>query len=211
MSHVFMTRRLTYANIVSSLALLVALCGGGVALASTLPKNSVTSKQIKNGAIKSKDVADNGLTGTDVNESTLGTVPSAARASRADRADSAALVDTVQHVWLHLPDGQAPIDVAQSGPFHLQLRCGPHVGPTSVSELMLTSSAEGLYVTSTGGADSAQLPTGPSHGVAYVMGTPDGSVKRFEMSIVAENQFLEVMGQIYEFNHECGVNIVVFG
>ena len=208
MSHVLMTRRLTYANIVSSLALLVALCGGGVALASTLPKNSVASKQIKNGAIKSKDVADNTLTGTDVNESALGTVPSA---TKADRADRAAQVDTVQHVWRHLADGQSPIDVAQSGPFHLQLRCGPHVGPSSVSELMLTSSAEGLYVSSTGGADSAQLPTGPSHGVAYVMGTGDGSVKRFELSIVAENQFLEVMGQIYEFNHECGVNLVVFG
>ncbi len=89
------------------LALLIVLTGG-TALAATAAKNSVTSKsikngqvrtidlapgavtgdrlapdavgtdQVKNGALAGADVSDNSLTGTDVNESTLGVVPNAA-------------------------------------------------------------------------------------------------------------------------------------
>jgi hypothetical protein len=42
--------RLTYANVVASLALFLALCGGAVA-ATHLPKNSVGSAQLKKGAV----------------------------------------------------------------------------------------------------------------------------------------------------------------
>ncbi len=89
------------------LALLIVLTGG-TALAATAAKNSVTSKSIKNGQVRTidlapgavtgdrlapdavgtdqvknatltgADVSDNSLTGTDVNESTLGVVPNAA-------------------------------------------------------------------------------------------------------------------------------------
>jgi len=43
----------------------------GTTYAATAAKNSVTSKAIKNGQIKSADVKDDALTGTDVDESTL--------------------------------------------------------------------------------------------------------------------------------------------
>ncbi len=89
------------------LALLIVLTGG-TALAATAAKNSVTSKSIKNGQVRTvdlapgavtgdrlapdavgtdqvkngtlvgADVSDNSLTGTDVSESTLGVVPNAA-------------------------------------------------------------------------------------------------------------------------------------
>jgi hypothetical protein len=59
--------RLSFANVVSVVALFVALGGGAYAL----QKNSVGSKQIKDSAIKSKDVKDDALTGTDIDESTL--------------------------------------------------------------------------------------------------------------------------------------------
>lgn len=74
-------RRLTYANVASTLALVVALGGGGAAVAAGLAKNSVGSPQIKNGAVKRADlgsgavdsgkVKDNSLTGKDIDESTL--------------------------------------------------------------------------------------------------------------------------------------------
>lgn len=81
-------RHLTFANLASATALLVALAGSGVAIAAAeLPKNSVGSKQIKSGAVKGADldgdavtgvkVAPDSLTGADVRESTLGQVPSA--------------------------------------------------------------------------------------------------------------------------------------
>jgi hypothetical protein len=75
-----MTRhRTTYANVTATLALVVALGSGG-AYAATLAKNSVGSAQVKNGTIKGVDVRDNGLTGADVDESTLRlpSVPAAA-------------------------------------------------------------------------------------------------------------------------------------
>jgi hypothetical protein len=75
---------LTYANVVATIALFVALGGGAIA-ASTLGKNSVGPKQLKKNAVttaKIKNKAVTGakikpgtITGTQVNASTLGTVP----------------------------------------------------------------------------------------------------------------------------------------
>jgi hypothetical protein len=48
--------RLTYANVMASLALFVALGGVGYA-ASQLPKNSVGTKQLKNGAVTEKKIS----------------------------------------------------------------------------------------------------------------------------------------------------------
>jgi hypothetical protein len=77
---------LTYANVIATLALFVALGGGAIA-ASTLGKNSVGPKQLKKNAVttaKIKNKAVTGakikpgtITGTQINAATLGTVPSA--------------------------------------------------------------------------------------------------------------------------------------
>jgi hypothetical protein len=123
-------RRLSYANIVSTMAVFLAVAGGTALAASTLPANSVNSKTVRDNKLKSVDlkdgkavstqdvidasltgtdvadnsitgddladasvnttdladnavnsakVADNSLTGDDVDESTLGQVPDAAR------------------------------------------------------------------------------------------------------------------------------------
>ena len=70
------------------LALLIVLTGG-TALAATAAKNSVTSRSIKNGQVRTVDLAPNAvgtaqvgdgtLTGSDIDESTLGAVPNATR------------------------------------------------------------------------------------------------------------------------------------
>ncbi len=90
-------KRLTYANVMSSVAVFLVL-GGATAIAAShlgkksvgspqlkanavttakIKKNAVTAKKIKNGAVDGSKVKDDSLTGTDINESTLGTVPSA--------------------------------------------------------------------------------------------------------------------------------------
>lgn len=61
--------RLTYANVMATVAVFIALGGGAYAL--TLKKNSVKSKHIKDGQVKSADVADDDLIGTDIDEDTL--------------------------------------------------------------------------------------------------------------------------------------------
>jgi hypothetical protein len=75
----------TFSNVVAVLALFLALGGGAYATVELkkLKANSVGTKQLKNNAVKSAKVADNSLTGSDLDESTLGKVPSAASADNA--------------------------------------------------------------------------------------------------------------------------------
>lgn len=81
-------RRLTYANVMSSIAVFIVL-GGAAFAAVKLPKNSVGTKQIKKNAVIGSKVKDGSLTGADINASTLGTVPSATNAGHASSADTA--------------------------------------------------------------------------------------------------------------------------
>lgn len=86
--------RFDHATIVAYLALFVAL--GGVAYG--VATGSIDSRELKNNTIRGKDVRDNGLTGKDVkaltgadiDESSLGTVPTA---THADTATSAGRAD----------------------------------------------------------------------------------------------------------------------
>ena len=91
-----MRTRLNYANVMATVAVFLAL-GGGAYAAIKLPKDSVTSKQIKNKSVKGKDLAgksvksakikssavngskvkDDSLTGADIDESTLAGVNAA--------------------------------------------------------------------------------------------------------------------------------------
>jgi hypothetical protein len=99
--------RLTFANVVSLMALFVALSGGAYAL--TVPKNSVgakalkknavtepkikknavTSPKVRNGTLTGTDVRSDSLTGADLDEDTIGRVPSASTANSANTATSA--------------------------------------------------------------------------------------------------------------------------
>src|SRR5262249_24703864 len=79
--------RLSYANVVATLALVLAL--GGVSWAATkLPKNSVGTKQIKNNAVTGAKVKKHTLTGKNINLNKLGTVPSAKSATSATTGSS---------------------------------------------------------------------------------------------------------------------------
>jgi hypothetical protein len=90
-------RHLTYANVMASIAVFVAMSGGAYAL--SLPKKSVGSKQLRTGAVTNKKIKKNAvtgskvkadaLTGSDVNESKLGKVPSATTADTATTATTA--------------------------------------------------------------------------------------------------------------------------
>lgn len=80
--------RLTYANLISSLALFLALGGVGYA-ATQLPKNSVGTQQIKKNAVTTVKIKNGSVTGEKINLASLGTVPNAAHAGRADTAGSA--------------------------------------------------------------------------------------------------------------------------
>ncbi len=80
--------KLTYANVMATVAVFIAL-GGASYAALKLPKNSVGTKQIRNSAITAAKIKKGAVTGAKINLSTLGTVPSATRAFEATSATNA--------------------------------------------------------------------------------------------------------------------------
>lgn len=95
-------KRITYANVMSTIAVFLVI-GGATAIAATqLPKNSVGSKQLKKNAVTKAKIKKNAIvtakikkdavTGAKVNESTLGTVPSANLANSIPPAEPTHLV-----------------------------------------------------------------------------------------------------------------------
>lgn len=99
-----LSKRLTYANVMSSIAVFLVL-GGATAFAAGLAKNSVGSKQLKKNAVTSAKIKNNAVTtskikngavtGSKLNLGSIGTVPSAANAGHATSADSANNANTV--------------------------------------------------------------------------------------------------------------------
>ena|ERR1700761_5660859 len=81
--------KLTYANVIATVALFLAL-GGGAAAATHLGRATVGTAQLKPAAVTGAKVKDGSLTGADVATSTLGKVPTAGRADTATSADRAA-------------------------------------------------------------------------------------------------------------------------
>lgn len=111
----------TFSNVVSLMALFVAL-GGTAFAASQLAKNSVGSKQIKNGSATGKDVKNNSLKGKDIKEASLGEVPSAASADIAASAESLDGASITEFV-VKIPDGTADQQVFDVGGFTLTASC----------------------------------------------------------------------------------------
>jgi hypothetical protein len=91
-----MRPKLTFANVVSVIALFVAL-GSGAYAAFHLKRNSVKSRNIVNGQVKKNDLAANSVDGTkvkddslggnDISENSLGAVPQAVNATNATNSD----------------------------------------------------------------------------------------------------------------------------
>jgi hypothetical protein len=112
-----MRPRLTFANVMSVIAVFIAL-GGASYAAFKLPKNSVGTKQLKNNAVTLKKIKKNAvngakvkansLTGKDINLNKLGTVPSA---SVADSANALAPPEATHFVGL---PGEPPFEEGSS-------------------------------------------------------------------------------------------------
>lgn len=132
----FVRKRLTYANVMSSIAVFLVL-GGATAIAAThlgknsvgtkqlkansvttakIKKNAVTNKKIKNDAVTGAKVKDGSLTGADINLSTVGTVPS---------ASNAANVDTVKTFSAGANDNEL-VSLVKTANFELMGICDPN-------------------------------------------------------------------------------------
>ncbi len=88
--------KLTYANVMATIAVFIAL-GGASYAAVKLPKNSVGSEQIKNGAITGAKIKNGAVTGAKIDLAGLGQVPSAGTATSATNAAHAATATEATH------------------------------------------------------------------------------------------------------------------
>jgi hypothetical protein len=112
--------RLTYANVMSSIAVFVALGGGAYAI--SIPKESVGARQLKPNAVSSKKVKDRSLTADDFKR---GQLP-ALRGAKAAGLDPMPVVGTVVK--------QTTLTVRQSGRVWVQ---------ATVHDVFLTCTAAG--------------------------------------------------------------------
>ncbi len=139
---------LTYANVVATLALFVALGGSAYAV------SRITSKDVKNRSLRGIDVRRNTLTGKEVRESTLGVVPSSLSAGNASTAAAAS-----QAANADLLGGQGPGAFEKSS--RIQFGRAPTVPADSASERTLLEWPKlGVRLTtvqSNGGCPGAQI------------------------------------------------------
>ena len=129
-----MRGRLTYANVIATLALFLAI-GGGAWAATGLPKNSVGGKQlkknavttakIKNGAVTGAKIARGAITDDMLDLAGLGTVPSATSAVNAAHAGDATTVGgiTVSNITYLGEDAGAAKTVLNSQGLVLTAHC----------------------------------------------------------------------------------------
>jgi hypothetical protein len=96
--------RFTYANVVATLALVIAVGGASAFAATKLAKNSVGTKQIKKNAVTSAKVKNQTLTGKDINLAKLGKVP------QAQVADTANAVPPAEPIHIVGAPGEPPFE-----------------------------------------------------------------------------------------------------
>lgn len=130
-------KRLTYANVMSSIAVFLVL-GGATAFAAKkigtneikgnsittgkLKKEAVSAAKIKKNAIITAKVKDGAITGSKINLGTLGAVPNANHATSADNANTVG-GQSVTKIYKTLTEGQANIPVANVAGFDITATC----------------------------------------------------------------------------------------
>jgi hypothetical protein len=92
--------RLTYANVMATIAVFIAL--GGTTIAANkingqqIKKGTIRGKQIKKSSVPGNRLKADSVTGKQLREATLGRVPAAVLADRAKLADTAARADSAE-------------------------------------------------------------------------------------------------------------------
>jgi hypothetical protein len=123
-------KRLTYANVMSSIAVFLVL-GGATAFAASkigsnqIKSNAITTGKIKKEAITTAKIKKDAVTGAKVKESSLGQVPSALNATNAGNAGNANTVggQSATKIFAKLADGAGTTTIATIAGFTITAAC----------------------------------------------------------------------------------------
>jgi hypothetical protein len=188
--------------VVACAALAVSLSGAGYA-AIVLPKNSVGTQQLRRDAVRSSKIANNQVTGADINEATLGEVPAALNAQTAasaddadafDGRDSGEFVGGRSHYFERASDSVTYVPVAPSVG-EILFNCAEthvealYVNRTSESQEVLWSADDGPFDIDNAPPDtvvSAGTTSSLVHHATWLVGVADESarVTRVELFVV---------------------------
>lgn len=156
-------KHITFANVMSSIAVFLVL-GGGAAYAAKkigsneikgnsittgkLKKNAVTASKIKSNSITTAKIKNGAVTGPKVNVSTLGTVPNATHASTADTATNFSRYFTTG--VRKLSAGNSAV-IATIGPFTITAKCANLGGGDYEATTYIRTSQDGAFVNTPSG------------------------------------------------------------
>jgi hypothetical protein len=151
---------LTYANVMATLAVFIALGGTGYAAlrigSKQIRDNTVRSKDVRNDNLRGRDVRNSSLSGSDIAESSLDTVPRAQQAANATTLEGLGSAD----LTVKCPTGTA---LSAAGCIELEPRgaavYGNAVRACSLDGRRLPTHAELLATFTNSPAGLAPLPT----------------------------------------------------
>ena len=190
---------LSFANVVSVLALFVALGGSSYAAMKIgsdeiadnsvrgrdIHKDSVRGTDIRNNDVKGRDVRDNTLTGDDLKESTLGSVPRAEDALTLAGKPASAFLGSGRQTrtgLIKLAHGETKT-VASSGPFTWKAACSDDGGGNTGLTVTAESTEAGSFAADFGGGGQPVSPGSPATmfnasttGSVYAIGFPLSAV-----------------------------------
>jgi hypothetical protein len=128
--------RLTYANVMSTIAVVGVLGGGGAYAASKIGPNDIAKN-----AVRSKHIAPNQVKGVDAKEGSFGTVPRAKKAGSADQVDGA----DICRADLSLSSTAGLRTLCAEGPVSVTARCINEPTDTT-AYVFLETTADGAFL-----------------------------------------------------------------
>jgi hypothetical protein len=148
-------KRLTYANVMSSIAVFLLL-GGATAFAASkigsnqIKSNAITTGKIKKEAITTAKIKKDAVTGAKVKESSLGQVPSALNATNAGNANTVG-GQSATKIFAKLADGAGTTTIATIAGFTITAAC-PDTGKHEVEIILRGPAGVGSDLTATQGS-----------------------------------------------------------
>ena len=207
-------KRLTYANVMSSIAVFLVL-GGASAVAAKkigsnelksnsvttakLKKNAVTAAKIKKNAVTTAKLKNGAVTGAKINLSTLGTVPSASNANVASSVTG--------RIPFSVNTGPGTHTIATVGPFTIRGVCRINEGGTDEGELELLTSVDGAVMDDNNGNEFTPFDVSDNPAFLYDNSSGTGEI---EIEIAEEPGLIAVAPEgtaIVTQNESIGFNL----
>lgn len=163
-----MRRRLTYANVMSTIAVFLVVAGGGAYAASKLKNNSVSTKKLRDGAVVNSKIADGAVSGSKLADGAVSRSKLASGISQCPGGMVKVLPDLCADAHDRVGGSMANWNVAMAGCVSLGFRL-PDSSEALAMEPIVTHTSDGLYWTDdVSSSTEAIVLNGSSHSLGIL-------------------------------------------